>query len=236
MPRHHHVPLRRFERMSLLKDYTVEKGLADPRGWRVVDASGHVIGEVTDLIVDTDRMAASYLEVQLDRKMFAVRDDPHILVPMARAERDGGERRVVAGDLTRSRINALFEARARHDAVFWEQWWRDTADLKDDDAGKGTSRTSVRSVTAAERAESSHAVPGAVASDETAGAAVDSDYPVEQRTAHGEERLTARGEVEDSRIGRPAERVYRPPLGRSDEPPPAPRYRSRTDDEVKGHG
>jgi sporulation protein YlmC with PRC-barrel domain len=124
MARHQHTPLRRFEPMSRLKDYTVEKGLADPRGWKVLDGAGQEVGQVKDLVIDTDRMAATYLEVELDSKSFA-HDDPIILVPMARAERDGSHHRLVVRELSRSRITALFDARAAHEAGFWERWWRD---------------------------------------------------------------------------------------------------------------
>ena len=126
MARHQQAPLRRFERMSRLKDYTVEKGLTDPRGWKVVDGAGQEIGQVKDLMIDTDRMAATYLQVELDSKSFA-HEDPIILVPIARAERDGSQHRLVVRDLSRSRITALFDARAAHEVSFWERWWRDPA-------------------------------------------------------------------------------------------------------------
>jgi sporulation protein YlmC with PRC-barrel domain len=125
MARHQQARLRRFERMSALKNYTVEKGLADPRGWKVVDAAGQRVGQVQDLVIDTDRMAAVYLDVALDTGTFGMHDDPVILVPMSRAERAGGHNELVVRDLTRSRITALFEARAAHEAAFWENWWRD---------------------------------------------------------------------------------------------------------------
>ena len=125
MARHQHVRLRRFERMSTLKEYTVEKGLTDPRGWKVLDTTGQTVGQVRDLVIDTDRMAAAYLEVALDPKSFVTQDDRVILVPMSRAERDGSNNRLIVRDLTRSRITALFDARAAHEASFWESWWRD---------------------------------------------------------------------------------------------------------------
>ena len=126
MSRHQQAPLRRFERMSRLKDYTVEKGLTDPRGWKVVDGAGQTVGQVRDLVIDTDRMAATHLEVELDSRSFS-HDDPVILVPMVRAERDGDHNRLVVRDLTRSRITALFDARAAHEATFWDEWWREPA-------------------------------------------------------------------------------------------------------------
>src|SRR5215216_643188 len=91
--KHEHLSrMERFERLSYLRDFTVARDQIDPRGWKVLNVEGHVVGEVKELIVDTDRMRAAYLNVELDRKAFELRD-PHVLVPMSRARRDGDHRR-----------------------------------------------------------------------------------------------------------------------------------------------
>jgi sporulation protein YlmC with PRC-barrel domain len=179
--------------MSRLKDYTVEKGLADPRGWKVVDSAGHVVGEVTDLVVDTDRMAGSYLEVELDTTMFGATDEPRILVPMSRAERDGSQRRVTVPRLTRSRINALYEARAQHEASFWDDWWREGESDAHDASGVRNDGTSP----AAERT-SRDAELGRTVSDIRPGEAVRipagrEELVVERRRVSPEEAMTASG-------------------------------------------
>jgi len=52
--------------ISELDDYTIEKGDQDPRGWSVVTPQGARIGEVGDLIVDTNAMKVRYLVVAVD--------------------------------------------------------------------------------------------------------------------------------------------------------------------------
>ena len=52
--------MRRMERMSRLRDYKVEKGIPDPRGWKVVDGEGHHVGVVRDLVIETDRLDAAF--------------------------------------------------------------------------------------------------------------------------------------------------------------------------------
>ncbi len=44
-------------------DYTVADGEPDVRGWTVVDAEGHELGEVDDLIVDTSARKVRFLEL-----------------------------------------------------------------------------------------------------------------------------------------------------------------------------
>jgi len=131
MATHYETPaIRRFERLGHLGDHRVAKGMLDPRGWKVADGNGHVVGEVKDLIVDTDRMVAEFIDVALDTKLFALRGDPHILVPMTQAHRDGEGRRLIVRELTRSRVGALLLARDERQITFWREWWgsRDTLD------------------------------------------------------------------------------------------------------------
>lgn len=111
-----------MERLSRLHNYDVSRHDPDPRGWKVVDESGRTVGEVSDLLVDTDRMTASYLDVELDTKLFDLRDDdPHVLVPVDRAHRDG--RRLVVEELNRKWVGELLAERERHQHTFWREWW-----------------------------------------------------------------------------------------------------------------
>ena len=121
--KHEHMSrVERFERLSYLRDFTVARDHIDPRGWKVLNVEGHVVGEVKDLIVDMDRMRAAYLDVELDRKAFELRD-PHVLVPMSRAQRDGDHRRLIVQGLTRERIAELRAARETYMREFWNRWW-----------------------------------------------------------------------------------------------------------------
>ena len=116
--------IHRFERLGALNDYKVARGMIDPRGWKVVDGHGQHVGEVRDLIVDTDRMVAEFIDLELDGKFFHLQGDPRILVPMHHAHRDGDARRLVVNELTRSRVAALLLARDERQLDFWRDWWK----------------------------------------------------------------------------------------------------------------
>lgn len=119
----HDAPGRRLERLSRLRDHDVARHEPDPRGWRVVNRDGRAIGEVTDLIVDTDRMKAAYLDVELDARLFDLQhDDPHVLVPLDRAHRAG--KRLLVEDISRAWVDELRTARDVHQREFWDRWWR----------------------------------------------------------------------------------------------------------------
>jgi hypothetical protein len=118
----HDAPMRRLERLSRLRDYDVDRNEPDPRGWTVIGRDGHAVGEVQDLIVDTERMTAIYLDVELDTKLFDLRnDDPHVLVPVERAHPDG--RRLVVDEITRTWVDELRSARELNHREFWDRWW-----------------------------------------------------------------------------------------------------------------
>ncbi len=186
MPRQQHA-LRRFERMSRLRDYKVDKGLTDPRGWAVMDGEGRAIGQVKDLIVDTDRMTASYMDVELDTKLFDLADDPRVLVPMHRATRDGDHRRLIVPELSRSRVSALHAARAEHDARFWDEWWteaRPAVDHPRTDAGEHPVR----------RSDLPRGFEDVRPGEEMRIPIVNEELVVERRPVSHDERIVARGE------------------------------------------
>jgi hypothetical protein len=120
--------LRHFEPLSRLGDFQVEPHQADPRGWNVLSPDGRTVGEVKDLIVDTERMRGRYLDVELDTSAFELHDDPHVLVPVEQARRDGKRHSLIVDGLTPDRVAELIEARDRHFDAFWEQWWSGAAD------------------------------------------------------------------------------------------------------------
>jgi sporulation protein YlmC with PRC-barrel domain len=111
-----------LERLSRLRDYDVGRNDPDPRGWKVVNRDGRSIGEVKDLLVDTARMTATYLDVELDTKLFDLRhDDPHVLVPVERAHRAG--KRLVVEDISSSWVTEVRAARDLEQHLFWDRWW-----------------------------------------------------------------------------------------------------------------
>lgn len=65
MPRGSAVPLRR------LHNVRISEGDPDVRGWDVIGADGHRMGEVDDLLVDSEAMRVRYLDVILDPRLLA---------------------------------------------------------------------------------------------------------------------------------------------------------------------
>jgi sporulation protein YlmC with PRC-barrel domain len=118
----HEAASRRLERLSRLRDHDVSRDEPDPRGWPVINRDGRAVGEVTDLIVDTDRMRAEYLDIELDAKLFDLgRSDRHVLVPLERAHRAG--KRLLIEDISRAWVDELRAARDEHQREFWDRWW-----------------------------------------------------------------------------------------------------------------
>lgn len=116
--------MKRFERLSRLNGYGVDSHYRDPRGWDIVNADHRSIGEVKDLIVDTSTMKAVYLDVELDSKLFDVGGDPHILIAVEHAEREGKHKHLIVPGLDSVRMQELLVERERHRYDFWDTWWR----------------------------------------------------------------------------------------------------------------
>jgi sporulation protein YlmC with PRC-barrel domain len=113
---------RRLERLSRMQGYDVAPNEPDPRGWKVVNSERRPVGEVADLIVDAERMVATYLDVELDTRRFNLSgDDPHVLVPVGKAHAEG--HKVVVDDIGSGWVSELREARAAHNSEFWDRWW-----------------------------------------------------------------------------------------------------------------
>ena len=80
---------RRLTGMKELDDYKVAEGEPDIRGWSVYTATGRELGEVDDLLVDTDLGEVVMLDIDLKR------NDRHTLAPIKAAWIDRESRRVV---------------------------------------------------------------------------------------------------------------------------------------------
>jgi hypothetical protein len=114
---------RPLERLSRMRGYDVAPKEPDPRGWTVLDRERRRVGEVRDVIVDRDRMVATYLDVELDTKRFDLTgDDPHVFVPVDRAHRDG--HKVIVEEIDTGWVDDLRRAREGHFLEFWHRWWR----------------------------------------------------------------------------------------------------------------
>jgi hypothetical protein len=80
---------RRLVRLKELDDYKVAEGEPDIRGWSVYTATGRELGDVEDLLVDTELGEVVMVDVDLKR------DDRHTLAPIKAAWIDRDTHRVV---------------------------------------------------------------------------------------------------------------------------------------------
>jgi uncharacterized protein (TIGR02271 family) len=76
--------------LDTLDDFKVADGDPDVRGWEVIASDGRRIGEVEQLLVDTNAMKVRYLDVELDDELLATDEERHVLIPIgyARLDRD----------------------------------------------------------------------------------------------------------------------------------------------------
>ncbi len=80
---------RRLVPLKELDDFRVADGEPDIRGWNVYTATGREIGDIEDLLVDTDMGEVVMVDIDLKR------DDRHTLAPIKAAWIDRPNRRVV---------------------------------------------------------------------------------------------------------------------------------------------
>ena len=80
---------RRLVPLKDLRDYKVMDGEPDIRGWSVWTATGRELGDIEDLLVDTDMGEVVMVDIDLKR------DDRHTLAPIKAAWIDRANRRVV---------------------------------------------------------------------------------------------------------------------------------------------
>lgn len=96
-----------LHRMSEVEnDYKVADDDPDVRGWDVTDATGSKIGEVDELIVDTEAMKVRYLEVDVDTSLLnsAAGNDHHILVPIGSATLDHSSKNVLVSTFNKNAL------------------------------------------------------------------------------------------------------------------------------------
>lgn len=68
--------------LSQAKDFRLEKGAPDLRGWNVFGADGERVGVVSQLLVDPGAMKIRYVDVDVHQDLYRLRDDRHVLVPL----------------------------------------------------------------------------------------------------------------------------------------------------------
>lgn len=76
--------------LGQLDDFKVAEGDPDVRGWEVLASDGRKIGEVDELLVDTNAMKVRYLDVDVEDGVIGDGMDRHVLIPIgyARLERE----------------------------------------------------------------------------------------------------------------------------------------------------
>lgn len=94
-------------RLDEMKGYEVAAGEPDVRGWPVRAADGRTAGTVDGLIVDTDAMQVRYLDVKLDHDTLQLRQERHVLVPLAHARLDDRNDHVLLDTMTAAEVGTL---------------------------------------------------------------------------------------------------------------------------------
>jgi sporulation protein YlmC with PRC-barrel domain len=72
--------------LSEAKEFKLESGAPDPRGWNVFGSDGERVGTVTQLLVDPAALKIRYLDVDVLQDLFLLKDDRHVLIPIERAD------------------------------------------------------------------------------------------------------------------------------------------------------
>jgi sporulation protein YlmC with PRC-barrel domain len=95
---------RRLFKMSELKDFEISPNNPDVRGWTLIGLDGERIGEVDELIVDTEAQKVRYLAVEVDKDV-ARGKDHHILVPIGAARLHKNDDNVLVEGLSRYSVS-----------------------------------------------------------------------------------------------------------------------------------
>lgn len=84
-----------------LEGYRVADSSVDARGWPLYDYQGELVGQVEDLIVDTDALEARYLQL-------ALQDLPRsVVLSVPELQIEARERRVICPKATKRQIEQL---------------------------------------------------------------------------------------------------------------------------------
>lgn len=75
-------------------DFDVAEGDIDPRGWKVISADGREVGEIEELIGDTNTRKVRYLECDLDEDELGLDRERNALIPVGFARLEESEKKV----------------------------------------------------------------------------------------------------------------------------------------------
>ncbi len=102
---------RNLQRFSDMEDVEVAEDDPDVRGWDVVTRDGQDIGEVKDLLVDTNSMKVRCLEVELEGSRFKWDDNRRVAIPVDSVQLDEEHDDVVVNGMGLDEIGRLDEYR-----------------------------------------------------------------------------------------------------------------------------
>jgi uncharacterized protein (TIGR02271 family) len=92
--------------LGQLDDFKVAEGDPDVRGWEVVASDGRTIGEVDELLIDTNAMKVRYLDVEVENGLMA-EPDRHVLVPIGYARLDRSADRVMVDHIASTDLRTM---------------------------------------------------------------------------------------------------------------------------------
>ena len=92
--------------LDQLNDFKVADGDPDVRGWEVLASDGRRIGEVDELLIDTNAMKVRYLDVEVEDGLMA-EPDRHVLVPIGYARLDRDRDCVVVDNVASGDLRAM---------------------------------------------------------------------------------------------------------------------------------
>jgi photosynthetic reaction center H subunit len=92
--RHQDSP-HHLARLSDMDDFDVADGEPDIRGWDIRTSDGRKIGEVDELLVDTQQMKVRYVELSLDDELARDDEHRHAILPIGTARLDDDEDEVI---------------------------------------------------------------------------------------------------------------------------------------------
>lgn len=98
---------RRLQELSD-SDFEIADGQPDIRGWDVKDAGGNRIGEVDDLIFDTQSRKVRYMKIDLEDNVLDL-EPRDVLVPIGLAQLDDADDDVILSNVTADQLRALPE-------------------------------------------------------------------------------------------------------------------------------
>lgn len=122
-----------LQRLSETHDFAVASDDPDIRGWDVV-TNGSQVGEVSDLIVDPSAMKVRYVEVELDRGAFNLREQRRVMVPISGIDLDASTKQARLTGTALPDIPTLpqYQASATHATATGTAAPRAAIDTRDD--------------------------------------------------------------------------------------------------------